>query len=72
MPFYFLMLFIIYYRSLKPLLTDNEYKNTERIVGEFISHAGVGPKLHAKLLERYQNTDNWVLYFFFFKYQLSE
>lgn len=54
-------LFIIHYRSLKPLLTDNEYKNTERIVGEFISHTGAGPRLHAKLLERYQNTDNWVL-----------
>ncbi|XP_071629658.1 carnitine O-acetyltransferase-like isoform X1 [Temnothorax longispinosus] len=49
-----------YLRSLKPLLTDNEYKNTERIVGEFISHTGAGPRLHAKLLERYQNTDNWM------------
>ncbi|XP_018300736.1 LOW QUALITY PROTEIN: carnitine O-acetyltransferase-like [Mycetomoellerius zeteki] len=49
-----------YLRSLKPLLTDNEYKNTEKIVGEFISHTGAGPRLHAKLLERYQNTDNWM------------
>ncbi|XP_011159104.2 carnitine O-acetyltransferase isoform X2 [Solenopsis invicta] len=49
-----------YLRSLKPLLTDNEYKNTERIVGDFISHTGVGSKLHTKLLERYQNTDNWM------------
>lgn len=49
------------YRSLKPLLTANEYKNTEKIVDDFISHTGVGPRLHAKLLERYENTDNWVL-----------
>lgn len=49
-----------YLRSLKPLLTDEEHKNTERIVNEFISNAGLGPQLHAKLLERYQNTDNWM------------
>ncbi|KAG5326030.1 CACP acetyltransferase, partial [Acromyrmex heyeri] len=49
-----------YLRSVKPLLTDNEYKNTERIVSEFIINTGVGPRLHAKLLERYQNTDNWM------------
>ncbi|KAG5317563.1 CACP acetyltransferase, partial [Pseudoatta argentina] len=49
-----------YLRSVKPLLTDNEYKNTERIVSEFIIHTGAGPRLHAKLLERYQNTDNWM------------
>ncbi|KAL0104807.1 hypothetical protein PUN28_016444 [Cardiocondyla obscurior] len=49
-----------YLRSLKPLLNDSEYKNTEKIVAEFISHTGAGPKLHAKLLERYENTDNWM------------
>ncbi|XP_012522367.1 carnitine O-acetyltransferase isoform X1 [Monomorium pharaonis] len=49
-----------YLKSLKPLLTDKEYKNTESIVSDFISHTGAGPKLHAKLLERYQNTDNWM------------
>ncbi|XP_020281994.1 carnitine O-acetyltransferase-like [Pseudomyrmex gracilis] len=49
-----------YLRSLKPLLTDKEYKNTERIVGDFISDTGVGPRLHAKLLEKYENTDNWM------------
>ncbi|XP_018051883.1 PREDICTED: carnitine O-acetyltransferase isoform X2 [Atta colombica] len=48
-----------YLRSLKPLLTDDEYKNTERIVSEFLI-TGAGPRLHAKLLERYQNTDNWM------------
>jgi len=47
-------------------LSDNEYKNTERIVDEFISHTGVGPRLHAKLLERYQNTDNWVFVVYIF------
>lgn len=51
-------------RSLKPLLNNNEYKNTERIVNTFISDTGAGPQLHAKLLERYENTDNWVLYTF--------
>ncbi|XP_029158264.1 carnitine O-acetyltransferase-like isoform X2 [Nylanderia fulva] len=49
-----------YLRSLKPLLTNEEHKNTERIVNEFISNTGVGPQLHAKLLEKYQSTDNWM------------
>ncbi|XP_050455190.1 carnitine O-acetyltransferase-like [Cataglyphis hispanica] len=49
-----------YLKSLKPLLTDEEHKNTEKIVNEFISKNGVGPRLHAKLLERYHNTDNWM------------
>jgi len=42
-------------------LTNEEHKNTERIVNKFISNTGIGPQLHAKLLERYENTDNWVL-----------
>ncbi|XP_014479313.1 PREDICTED: carnitine O-acetyltransferase-like isoform X2 [Dinoponera quadriceps] len=49
-----------YLKSLKPLLTGTEYKNTEKIVREFISDSGVGPGLHAKLLQKYQNTDNWM------------
>ncbi|XP_032683795.1 carnitine O-acetyltransferase-like isoform X2 [Odontomachus brunneus] len=49
-----------YLRSLKPLLTGTEYKNTEKIVYKFISDSGVGPQLQAKLLQRYQNTDNWM------------
>ncbi|XP_026825041.1 carnitine O-acetyltransferase isoform X2 [Ooceraea biroi] len=49
-----------YLRSVKPLLTDQEYENTEKIVGEFVRDGGAGPRLHTKLLEKYQNTDNWM------------
>ncbi|EFN86319.1 carnitine O-acetyltransferase isoform X2 [Harpegnathos saltator] len=49
-----------YLKSLKPLLTDAEYKSTEKIVHEFISDSGVGSRLHAKLLQKYKNTDNWM------------
>ncbi|XP_011299476.1 carnitine O-acetyltransferase-like [Fopius arisanus] len=49
-----------YLRSLKPLLNDQEYLNTEKIVQDFISKCGVGPELQAKLLERYEKTDSWM------------
>ncbi|XP_036141137.1 carnitine O-acetyltransferase isoform X3 [Monomorium pharaonis] len=49
-----------YLRSVKPLLTDDEYKNTKKIVDDFISHTSAGSQLHTKLRERYQNTDNWM------------
>lgn len=49
-----------YLRSLKPLLTDKEYANTEKIVREFVHDDGAGPRLHTKLLEKYQITDNWM------------
>lgn len=49
-----------FYRSVRPLLNDVEFSNTERIVAEFISDNGVGPKLQHQLLKRYENTDSWV------------
>ncbi|KAL2750080.1 carnitine O-acetyltransferase-like isoform X1 [Vespula maculifrons] len=49
-----------YLTSVKPLLSENEYCNTKRIVEEFISENGPGPFLQSKLLERYHNTDNWM------------
>ncbi|XP_046833806.1 carnitine O-acetyltransferase-like isoform X2 [Vespa crabro] len=49
-----------YLRSVKPLLNENEYCNTKRIVEEFISENGPGPLLQSKLLQKYDNTDNWL------------
>ncbi|XP_015112385.1 carnitine O-acetyltransferase [Diachasma alloeum] len=49
-----------YLRSLKPLLNDQEYSKTEKIVQDFISECGLGPKLQKKLLERYEKTDSWM------------
>ncbi|KAJ8681333.1 hypothetical protein QAD02_017120 [Eretmocerus hayati] len=49
-----------YLRSLQPLLNEVEYKNTERVVNEFIKEGGLGRRLYTKLLERYEKTDNWM------------
>ncbi|XP_015186144.1 PREDICTED: carnitine O-acetyltransferase-like isoform X2 [Polistes dominula] len=49
-----------YLKSVEPLLNENEYCNTKRIVEEFISENGCGSSLHQKLLKRYDNTDNWM------------
>lgn len=48
------------FRSVEPLLNENEYCNTKKIVEEFISENGPGPLLQSKLLKKYDNTDNWV------------
>nr|XP_054773599.1 peroxisomal carnitine O-octanoyltransferase-like [Lytechinus pictus] len=42
----------------KPVTTDEEYKETERIVGEF--GQGIGQELHKKLLERAKAKKNWL------------
>eukprot|EP00057_Strongylocentrotus_purpuratus_P031781 XP_785639.4 PREDICTED: peroxisomal carnitine O-octanoyltransferase [Strongylocentrotus purpuratus] len=47
-----------YLDSVKPLTTDEEYKETERIVGEF--GQGIGQELHKKLLERARARKNWL------------
>ncbi|XP_063984221.1 carnitine O-acetyltransferase-like isoform X2 [Diachasmimorpha longicaudata] len=49
-----------YLRSLKPLLNNQEYSKTEKIVQDFISESGLGPKLQRKLQERYEKTDSWM------------
>ncbi|XP_014204515.1 carnitine O-acetyltransferase-like isoform X2 [Copidosoma floridanum] len=50
----------LYLKSLQPLLNDAEYKNTEKVVDEFIKEGGVGKQLYRKLQERYENTENWM------------
>ena len=44
-----------YLEWVKPLLTEEELKNTTSIVEEFGKPGGIGEKLHARLLE-YKNT----------------
>ncbi|XP_051166861.1 carnitine O-acetyltransferase-like [Leptopilina boulardi] len=49
-----------YLISLKPLLNEEEFSNTEKIVNHFISENGPGPILYKKLQERYDKTENWM------------
>jgi hypothetical protein len=49
-----------YLRCIMPIISNDNYKKTESIVHKFLSPDGIGPKLQAILLEKYQNADNWV------------
>uniref|UniRef100_A0A6B2L0J9 Choline/carnitine acyltransferase domain-containing protein n=1 Tax=Arcella intermedia TaxID=1963864 RepID=A0A6B2L0J9_9EUKA len=41
-----------YLNSLKPILSQADYKRTEEIVADFIKPGGVGPDLHQRLVKR--------------------
>ncbi|XP_061179737.1 peroxisomal carnitine O-octanoyltransferase-like [Saccostrea echinata] len=47
-----------YLESVKPHVTDEEYRQTEFIVQQFAS--GVGKELHQKLAEKARNERNWL------------
>lgn len=47
-----------YLQSVKPLVSDDEYTNTVKIVEEFAY--GQGSELHAKLLEKAKHSKNWL------------
>lgn len=49
-----------YHRSVKPLVTDEEFRITEEIVHKFGAQNGLGEKLQSSLEERAKNTENWV------------
>ncbi|XP_042207020.1 carnitine O-acetyltransferase-like isoform X2 [Homarus americanus] len=49
-----------YLKTVKPLVTDEEFQLTEQIVKKFVAPEGIGSKLQKKLLERAKSTDNWL------------
>ncbi|XP_067133125.1 carnitine O-acetyltransferase-like [Centruroides vittatus] len=49
-----------YLKSVKPLLTQDEFRKTQKLVNEFALPGGVGEKLHSILIERYNELDNWI------------
>lgn len=53
----------IYYETLKPFGTEDELKNSRKIIENF--KKGVGKDLHKVLVEKAKNTKNWVILFFF-------
>ena len=44
--------------TVRPHVTDEEYRQTEFVVQQFAS--GVGKDLHQKLVDRFENSRNWV------------
>eukprot|EP01102_Stenamoeba_stenopodia_P022052 TRINITY_DN9060_c0_g1_i2.p1 TRINITY_DN9060_c0_g1~~TRINITY_DN9060_c0_g1_i2.p1 ORF type:complete len:602 (-),score=147.00 TRINITY_DN9060_c0_g1_i2:99-1904(-) len=49
-----------YLRSVRPLLTDEEYKRTEIIVQRFQEPGGIGQSLQEKLLAKSKQERNWM------------
>ncbi|XP_031553075.1 carnitine O-acetyltransferase-like [Actinia tenebrosa] len=49
-----------YLQAVKPLVDEDDYKNTKTLVEEFRKPGGVGEKLQERLLERAKFTDNWL------------
>lgn len=51
-----------YLQSVRPLLSDAEYKETERAAKEFEAPGGLGPKLQERLLAHANNPNvpNWL------------
>ncbi|XP_069194964.1 carnitine O-acetyltransferase isoform X1 [Procambarus clarkii] len=49
-----------YLRTVKPLVTNEEFQITEDIVKKFSAPEGVGVQLQKKLLERARTTENWL------------
>ena len=51
-----------YLKSVRPLLSDHEFQNTENAVREFVKPGGIGEKLQTKLVRRAQDPDykNWL------------
>lgn len=49
-----------YLKTVKPLVDEKDYENTENVVKEFGSPSGIGPKLQTLLIHRAETTDNWL------------
>jgi hypothetical protein len=49
-----------YLVAVRPLLNENEFENTNKIVHKFMKPGGIGERLQQLLYERSKNTDNWV------------
>lgn len=49
-----------YLKTVKPLVTDEEFAVTEEIVKKFSAPDAIGATLQKKLLERARNTENWL------------
>ncbi|KAG8199407.1 hypothetical protein JTE90_000275 [Oedothorax gibbosus] len=49
-----------YLLSVRPLLTEEEYNNTVKVVKDFGAPNGLGSQLHALLKERAKVTENWL------------
>lgn len=50
----------LYFRSAQPLVSEEEFAVTEKLVGDFMKPGGIGEKLQQHLDVRAKKKDNWV------------
>ena len=50
-----------YLRCVKPIISEEAYANTERIIQEFAKPGGDGQKLQAIIQQAAEEKDNWVI-----------
>lgn len=53
-----------YLETMKPVLKPAQHDKLRKIIENFTSLNGLGPKLQLYLLNRYEKLDNWVIWFF--------
>lgn len=49
-----------YLRTVRPLVTDEEFNITKALVSSFGAPGGIGEKLQSLLEKKYQSTENWL------------
>lgn len=49
-----------YLNLVRPIVNDEQYEKTKKIVTEFRAEAGIGEKLQKLLIEFAESKDNWV------------
>ena len=49
-----------YLNAIRPLVNDDQFEQTRKLVEEFRKPGGIGEKLQEKLVERSKTEDNWV------------
>uniref|UniRef100_T1IJQ1 Choline/carnitine acyltransferase domain-containing protein n=1 Tax=Strigamia maritima TaxID=126957 RepID=T1IJQ1_STRMM len=49
-----------YLKTIKPVISENEYAQTEKLVRDFTGTGSLGEKLQFLLEERAKNTENWL------------
>lgn len=54
-----------YLETMKPVLKASQHDKLLKIIENFTSQNGIGPKLQLYLLNRQEKLENWVIYLFF-------
>ena len=49
-----------YLKAIRPLVNDDEFEQTRKLVQEFRKPGGIGEQLQEKLINKSKKEDNWV------------